>query len=54
MDKVLKFYVKVWYVMGKALSGELSYTWTGLVKIELCLSQCSGLLMVFCTFHDWL
>ena len=25
MDKMLKFYVKVLYVMGKALSGELSY-----------------------------
>ena len=26
----LKFYVQVFYVMGKALSGELSFTWTDL------------------------
>ena len=25
VSKMLKFYVKVFYVMGKALSGELSY-----------------------------
>ena len=31
VDKMLKFYVKCFYVMGKALSGELSCTWTGLV-----------------------
>ena len=30
VDKMLKFYVKVFYVMGKALSGELSCTRTGL------------------------
>ena len=25
VSKMLKFYIKVFYVMGKALSGELSY-----------------------------
>ena len=29
MDKMLKFYVKFFYVMGKALSGELSCMQTG-------------------------
>ena len=30
MDKMLKFYVKSFYLMGKVLSGELSCIWTGL------------------------
>ena len=34
VSKMLKFYVKVFYVMGKALSGELSCMWTaGLEKL---------------------
>ena len=32
VSKTLKFYAKVFYVMGRELSGELSRTWTGLVK----------------------
>ena len=28
MGHTLKFHVKVFYVMGKVLSGKLSYTWT--------------------------
>ena len=32
VSKMLKFYVKVFYVMGKAQSGELSCTGTGLVS----------------------
>ena len=31
----LKFYIKVFYVMGKALSGKLSYTRIGLVMIDV-------------------
>ena len=30
VSKILKFYVKVFYVMGKALSGKLSFAQTGL------------------------
>ena len=32
-DKMLKFYVKVFYVMGDVLSGELSCMLTGLVLL---------------------
>ena len=36
VNKMLKFYVKVFYVIGKALSGELSFTGAGLVlTVEL-------------------
>ena len=39
MDKMLKFYIKVFYfyVLGKGLSGELSCTWTGFV-LYVCVS----------------
>ena len=30
-SKMLKFYIKIFYVMGKALSGKLSCMWTSLV-----------------------
>ena len=33
---MLKFYIKVLYVMGKTLSGELSCMETGLVRLETC------------------
>ena len=33
VDKILKFYFHVFYVMGKGLSGELSCTLTGLVVV---------------------
>ena len=36
MDKMLKFYAKVFYVMGKVLSGELSCTKIGLVFFKFC------------------
>ena len=32
LAKCFKFYVKVFYVMGKGLTGELSYMMTGLVS----------------------
>ena len=35
ISKMLKFYVEVFYVMGKALSGKLSCTQTGLVVVIL-------------------
>ena len=35
VDKTLKFYVKVSYVIGKALSGELFCTRTGLVVLPV-------------------
>ena len=31
VDKMFTFHVKSFFVMGKALSGQLSCTWTGLV-----------------------
>ena len=34
VNKMLKFYVEVLYVMGKAVSGELSCTLTGLVLLQ--------------------
>ena len=34
ISKILKFYIKVFYVMGKALSGELSCLWTGFVMLQ--------------------
>ena len=39
MDKMLKFYVKVFYVMGNVLLGELSCTWTGLVRFKVFRSR---------------
>ena len=39
MDRMLKFYVKVFIVMGKALSGELSCMQTGLVVGALDVQQ---------------
>ena len=37
VDKMLKFYIKSFYLMGKAITGKLSCTWTGLVaKIYSC------------------
>ena len=33
VDKILKFYFHVFYVMGNALSGELSCTLTGLLLV---------------------
>ena len=38
----LKFYIKVFYVMGKALSGELSCTETGLVLKVLNILKSVG------------
>ena len=35
INKMLKFYVEVLYVMGKALSGELSCMLTGLVVVTV-------------------
>ena len=32
VSKMLKFYIKIFYVKGKALSSELSYMWSGLVS----------------------
>ena len=37
VSKMLKFYVKVSYVTGKTLSGELSSTWTSLVSFVVML-----------------
>ena len=31
VSKMLKLYIKVFYVMGKVLLGKLSCTWTGLI-----------------------
>ena len=39
VDRMLKFYVKVFIVMGKALSGELSCMQTGLVVGALDVQQ---------------
>ena len=36
-SKLLKFYCKVFYLMGKALSGKLSCVWTGLVVFACIL-----------------
>ena len=36
ISKMLKFYVGFFYVMGKAMSGELSCMGTGLVIVQLC------------------
>ena len=35
VSKILKFYVKVFYVMGKVLSGELSCVWTSHVVLGI-------------------
>ena len=37
LAKCLSFTFKIFYVMGKALSGELSYAWTGLVTFFVYL-----------------
>ena len=37
---MLEFYNKDFYVMGKALSGELSCMWTGLVTLRAGISSC--------------
>ena len=35
IDRMFKYYIKVFYVMGKALSGELSCTQTDLVILPV-------------------
>ena len=37
ISKMLKLYIKVFYVIGKVLSGELSYTWTVLVDCPMII-----------------
>ena len=34
------FYIKSFYLMGKALPGELSCSWTGLVENSVCHVSC--------------
>ena len=43
----LKYYIKVFYVMGKALSGELSYTGTGLVDPAITMPICFTYIEMF-------
>ena len=53
MDKMLKFYVKVFYVMCKALSGELSCTQTSLVTCFLYLLVNWWYLILFTYSYVW-
>ena len=48
ISKMLKFYVKIFYVKGTALSCKLSFTWTGLVYLSVLIIWMSVFLVL-----DW-